>query len=72
MNLTFILERKKYWPLLKADFGDSILQPEEQSPRSTNSADRSDQFSDFWCINVQNLKERNFEVLEELEKNSAQ
>lgn len=31
-----------------------------------SGSEQGDQFDDFWCINVSNLKEKNFELLEEL------
>lgn len=52
-------DRQKFWPLVEEDFGDVF---EEECTHKAHG----DQFDDFWCINVSNLKEKNYEVMNEV------
>ena len=56
----FFEDRQQFWPVVAEDFGDVF---EESTIRKS-----SDAFDDFWCINVSNLKEKNFEVLRDASK----
>lgn len=51
-------DRQQFWPLVEEDFGD--IYEDENEIRKSN-----DEYNDFWCINVSNLKEKNYEILQE-------
>eukprot|EP00339_Tiarina_fusa_P016014 CAMPEP_0117007500 /NCGR_PEP_ID=MMETSP0472-20121206/7360_1 /TAXON_ID=693140 ORGANISM="Tiarina fusus, Strain LIS" /NCGR_SAMPLE_ID=MMETSP0472 /ASSEMBLY_ACC=CAM_ASM_000603 /LENGTH=220 /DNA_ID=CAMNT_0004709291 /DNA_START=1619 /DNA_END=2278 /DNA_ORIENTATION=+ len=54
-DTSYFEAREEYWPLIEEDFGAVFTEK--------NSSSEAEEFEDFWCINVKNLKERNAEVL---------
>ena len=55
------IAREQFWPMVEEDFGNLTI----ESARNSD-----DPFEDFWCINVENLKQKSLEICEEVKKNN--
>jgi len=61
-NTSYFEAREEFWPLMEEDFGFSNGSVAESS---TEDLGQLDLFGDFWCINVDNLKARNQDLVKE-------